>query len=214
MHRTILTISAVVLLVASAAVHGVWTDRWTQNPELVKNAAERLEKVPVTIGNWTSTDIDMNTDPKLGLAGVLARRFVHNESGKVVTIYIACGRPGPVCIHSPDYCYIADGYRDAEPPRRVTQPSDGRTPAEFLTAHYMRQRPDGQTNLRIYWSWHTSAGWQVADNPRIAFAGEQVLHKLYVIRDLANPNEPAEGDACAEFMKELLPVLEQKLFAK
>ena len=41
-----------------------------------------------------------------------------------------------------------------------------------------------------------------------------VLHKLYVLRELANPNEPAEGDVCAEFLQELLPALEQRLFEK
>jgi Protein of unknown function (DUF3485) len=214
MHRTILTVSAALLLAGSGAVHGLWTDRWTLNPEQVTKAAERLALVPATIGKWDGTDIDMNTDPKLGLAGVLARRFVHQENGKVVTIYLACGRPGPTCVHSPDACYTADGYREAETPRRITVPSDGRTLSEFWTARYVRQRAAEQTNLRIFWSWHTSDGWKVADNPRIAFAGEALLHKLYVIRELANPIEPADGEVCAEFMRELLPELEQKLFVK
>ena len=48
---------------------------------------------------------------------------------------------------------------------------------------------------------------QVADNPRWAFAGEKVLYKLYLIRELAEPNEPLETDACVEFMCELLPAL-------
>ena len=80
-------------------------------------------------------------------AGVLARRFVHQENGKIVTIYLACGRPGPICVHSPDACYTADGYREAETPRRITVPNDGKTPSEFWTARYVRQRADEQ-NLR------------------------------------------------------------------
>jgi hypothetical protein len=214
MHRTILTISAVLLLAGSGAVHGLWTDRWTLSNEQVTQAAERLALVPAGIGKWDGTDIEMTTDPKLGLAGVLARRFVHQDHSKIVTIYLACGRPGPICVHSPDACYKADGYREAETPRRVTVPNDGKTPSEFWTARYVRQRADEQTNLRIFWAWHASDGWKVADNPRIAFAGEKVLHKLYVIRDLVNPNDTADSEACAEFMRELLPELEQKLFVK
>ncbi len=214
MHRTILTVSAAVVLVASGVVHGLWTDRWTQNPQEVQAAAERLKQVPAVIGRWEGADIEMNTDPRLGLAAVVARRYVQRETGQVVTIYLACGRPGPICIHRPDVCYVADGYQEVESPRRVTVPGVGAVPPEFWTARYMRQRPDGQTNLRIYWAWHSSEGWKGADNPRVAFAGESVMHKLYVIRELANPNEPADGDACAEFMRELLPMLEERLFVR
>ena len=96
MYLTALTVSAIVVLVASGAVHGLWTDRWTQNPAVLTAAAEQLAQVPSTIGKWDGADIEMNTDPKLGLAGVLARRYVHQESGKVVTIYLACGRPDRV----------------------------------------------------------------------------------------------------------------------
>jgi hypothetical protein len=214
MYRTIITASAALVLIASGVVHGVWTDRWTIDPEELKVAAERLAQVPMSIGKWDGKDIEMNTDPRLGLAGVVARRYVNGENGKVVTIYLACGRPGPTCIHTPDACYTADGYIDAEPARRISLGGDTKTPAEFWTARYMRQRPDGQTNLRIFWAWHTAGGWKVADNPRVAFAGEALLHKLYVIRELVASNEPAEGDVCIEFMQELLPTLEEQLFVR
>ena len=214
MYRTILTLSALLVLVASGAVHGIWTDRWTQNPAVLTAASQRLAEVPASFGKWDGKDIEMNTDPKLGLAGVLARRYVHQETGKMVTIYLACGRPGPVCVHSPDRCYVADGYREVETPRRTTLPGEGKDAPEFWTARFLRERADGQTHVRILWAWHGSSGWRVSDNPRVSFAGEKVLHKLYVIRELAGPNEPAEAEACAEFMQELLPILEDRLFVR
>jgi hypothetical protein len=214
MYRTIITVSAGVLLAASGVVHGLWTDRWTADPEELKIAAERLRDVPRTIGAWEGTDIEMNTDPRMGLSGVLARRYVHQQNGKVVTIYLACARPGPACVHTPVACYTADGYDEAESPRRIRVAVGAGAPAEFWTARFLRQRPDGQTHLRIFWAWHAADGWKVADNPRIAFAGESVLHKLYVIRELVNPNEPAEGDVCVEFIQALLPALEERLFVK
>jgi hypothetical protein len=207
-----ITASAALVLVASGVVHGLWTDRWTADPAVLKAAADYLATVPATIGKWDGTDIDMPNDARLGLAGSLARRYVHRENGKVISIYLACGRPGPICIHTPDACYVADGYKEAEQAHRFTV--DKNTRAEFWTARFMRQRPDAQTNLRVFWAWHGANGWQVPDNPRVAFAGEQVLHKLYIIRELVSPNEPADGDVCVEFMQELLPALEQRLFAK
>ena len=214
MYRTVLILSAVTVLVASGAVHGIWTDRWTQNPAVLTAAAKRLADVPATIGKWNGTDIEMNTDPKLQLAGVLARRYVHQETGKTITIYLACGRPGPVCVHSPDVCYAADGYREVESPKRITLPGDGKELPEFWTARFLRERADGQTQVRILWAWHAGGAWKVSDAPRVAFASEKVLHKLYVIRELAGPNEPAEAEATSEFMQELLPVLDDRLFAK
>jgi hypothetical protein len=214
MVRTLLTLSTGLVLVASGVVHGVRTDRWTANPEELRIAAERLAALPVVIGMWDGTDFEMKDDTRMGLAGVLARRYVNRETGKAISIYLACGRPGPASIHTPDVCYRADGYTDVEPPRRVSLPMGDKSSAEFWTARYVRSRPDGQTNLRIFWAWHTSAGWQVADNPRTTFAGESVLHKLYVIRELASANDPAENELCAEFVHELLPVLQEQLFAK
>jgi hypothetical protein len=214
MYRAILTACSAAFLVVSGVVHGLWTDRWTQDSEQIRVAAEKLALVPTTIGKWEGSDIQADNDPRLGLAGVLARRYVHQENGKVVTVYLACGRAGPVCIHAPNACYIADGYAETESPHRVRVAGSGDPAAEFWTARYQRKRSDGESNLRIYWSWHDAKSWQVADNPRVAFAGEPVMHKLYVLRELSRATEPADGDICTEFMQELLPVLEQSLFAK
>jgi hypothetical protein len=214
MYRTITTASAALILIASGVVHGLWTDRWTVDPAVLKAAADRLPEVPTTLGKWDGSEIEMTTDARLGLAGSQARRYVHRETGKVISIYLACGRPGHISIHTPDACYVADGYKEAELAHRFTIPGAGKTGAEFWTARFMRQRPDAQTNLRVFWAWRAASGWQAADNPRVAFAAEAVLHKLYVIRELAHPNEPADGDVCVEFMQELLPALEQRLFEK
>ena len=68
-------------------------------------------------------------------------------------------------------------------------------------------------NLRIFWSWHGSDSWKIADNPRLTFAGEKVMHKLYLIREMLQTDEPLEGDPCVEFMREVLPQLSRSVFA-
>lgn len=214
MFRIFLTVTAGAVLVASGIAHGIRTDRWTADPRELTEAVERLATLPVVIGAWDGTDLSTSDSAQLGLAGVLARRYVNRETGKAVSIYLACGRPGPLSIHTPDVCYPADGYHEVDPPRRISLAVDDKTSAEFWSARYMRSRADGQTNLRIFWAWHTTRGWQVADNPRTAFFTESVLHKLYVIRELASANEPAQNDACADFVRALLPVLQEQLFAK
>lgn len=202
MQRIIIVIAAAGMLVGSGVVHGVWTDRWSEQSDL-KAAAARLERLPMTLGAWHGSVVEMENDPNSTVAGQIARRYVNATNGKSVTILLACGRAGAVCTHTPDVCYAGSGYKVEEPKRfHATAPS-----AEFWTARFVKEREAGKTHLRIFWAWNGAQGWQVADNPRWTFAGEKVLYKLYVIHELAEPNEPAETDAGVEFMHELLPAL-------
>lgn len=211
MQRTLITISAGVVLVASGVVHGVWTDRWSEPTDLVA-AAARLDKLPMTIGAWHGSTVEMEQDAKGGLAGMVARRYVHAASGKSVTILLACGRAGAVCTHTPEVCYAGNGY-EVEKPKRFALPSAGGQPApEFWTARFVKERASGKTHLRIFWSWHGAEAWQIAEHPRVHFAGEKRLHKLYVIREMLQPDEPLDGDACVEFLQELLPALGRDVF--
>lgn len=208
MQRILIITTAVIVLAGSGVVHGVWTDRWTAQPDLA-DAAAKLERLPLTIGAWHGSAIDMEKDPKSSLAGVIARRYVHATTGKSVTILLGCGRAGPVCTHTPDVCYAGSGY-EVEKPKRFTLSGTNGSP-EFWTARFVRERATGKSNLRIFWSWHGADSWQVAEYPRAHFAGQKVLHKLYVMREMLQTDEPLETDACVEFMRELLPVIRQSV---
>jgi hypothetical protein len=210
MHRAILTGSALALLLSSGLVHGLWTDRWSEQLDLAV-AAAALDKVPRDFGSWHGEDLELEKDPRSGLVGMMSRCYTHTATGKAVTLFLACGRPGPVATHSPDVFYSCQGY-EGETPRRFQLPSTGaQAPPEFWTARFLRQRNDGQLQLRIYWSWRAGDAWQAADNPRLAFAGERLLHKMYVIREMAANEASGERDACVEFMQDFLPELRQVL---
>jgi len=213
MQRVFIIASACLVLVASGVVHGIWTDRWSELEDLSDSVA-KLEQLPRTVGAWQGSDVEMEKDPRTGLAGMIARRYVHGTTGKSVTLLFACGRSGPVCTHTPDVCYAGSGYVVETPKRFKLSSVQGEPSAEFWTARFVRERNTGKSHLRIFWAWHGSEGWKVADHPRLSFASEKVLHKLYVIRDMANADEPLEGDACVEFMQELLPALRQNVFTQ
>ena len=204
MFRTIVVSLACAMLVATGVVHGVWTDRWSAQTDL-HEAAAGLQKLPLNLGGWQGSDFETERDPKSGMAGVIARRYVHAKDGKIVTILLGCGRSGPVCTHTPDVCYAGNGY-EVEKPRRFRMPSiAGQAAQEFWSARFVRERASGRTHLRIFWAWHGTDTWKIADNPRLSFAGEPMLYKLYVVREMTQPDEPLESDACVEFMQELLP---------
>ncbi len=207
-QRVILIGSALVILVFSGLVHGLWTDRWSEQLDL-SAAAEALEKLPRDIGSWHGADLTMEKNPRSGLVGTLARTYTHTTTGKMVTLFLACGRPGPVATHTPDVCYGSIGF-ESESPRRFQLPSgSAEAPPEFWTARFVKERNDGQVQLRIYWGWLAGGRWQAAENPRLAFAGEHVLHKMYVLRELGAHEAPGEREPCVEFIHDLLPVVQR-----
>ena len=66
--------------------------------------------------------------------------------------------------------------------------------------------------LHIFWAWSATGDWQAPDNPRLTFARAPLLYKLYVLREGTTDGERLEEDSCKEFIKRLLPELEQCLF--
>jgi hypothetical protein len=212
MYRTLILAIACVILVGSGVVHGLWTDRWSEPTDL-SDATARLEQLPLTIGAWHGINVEMEKDANTGLAAVITRRYVNATSGKTVTILLGCGRAGPACTHTPEVCYAGNGY-DIEKPRRFRMPSKIDPAPEFWTARFVRERSTGKTHVRIFWAWHGAENWKVADNPRLSFADEKILYKLYVVREMVQPDEPIEGDACVEFMQELLPTFQQAILTE
>lgn len=211
LQRMMMVLSAGTLLAATGLVHGLWTDRWSDPVDLTE-AAHRLTLIPMDVDTWHGEEAPVEFDPRLGLAGMRAIRYTDSVSGKTITILVACGRPGPVAIHTPEVCYEGNGYA-VEKPRRfqlISRSADA--PPEFWTARMTRTRKDGQSHLRVFWSWFTAKGWRVADNPRIAFVKERLLYKLYLQRDLVSPDEAVDSDMCVDFMRVLLPEL-QRAFA-
>src|ERR1019366_10737758 len=100
MQRILVIASAGAVLIASGVVHGVWTDRWSDRGDLVETA-NRLDQLPMTVGAWHGTPVEIEKDPNSGLAGMISRRYVHANNGKAVTLFLAVGRAGAVCTHTP-----------------------------------------------------------------------------------------------------------------
>jgi hypothetical protein len=123
-------------------------------------------------------------------------------------IALLCGRPGPISIHTPDICYGGSGFEMGDT-RRATVPG---TSAEFWTVDAVRTRAGEETRLRLYWGWNPGTGWSAPEDSRMVFARYPVLHKLYVVRELANIGEPTREEPCLGFLQQLLPELERTLF--
>jgi hypothetical protein len=210
MLRTLPDITACVALIACGIVHGFWTDRW-QKPVETAAAAARLEQVPTEIGEWMAERLEVDPRRIGEVDGCIQLRYKkRGTSGPHVGVALVCGRPGPVSIHTPQACYTANGY-DVGTPRLVKTP-DGK--GEFWTADAVKKKATEETRLRLYWGWNDGQAWAAPDDARIQFTGHcQVLHKLYILRELNSLSEPVADDPCLEFMGVLLPALEKALFS-
>jgi hypothetical protein len=201
---------AITAIVLSGAVHGLWTDRWTKSEEPTQ-AAVRLERIPLVLGDWEGHIEDLGDPARQGgVAGYFFARYVNRRDRSEVSVFLVCGRPGPVSIHTPDACYKASGFDVISPSRYSAPDIPSLAPAEFWTARMIKERSAERTSLRIYWAWNGNGSWVTPENPRLSFARLPVLYKLYLIRqDAGDSNAP---DPCVELMRDLLPELNRTLF--
>jgi hypothetical protein len=205
MKLWIAAIVASLLLAASGLVHGLWTDRWGAPPDIT-GAAEALHKLPMEIGPWKGK-MGKVTPPGAGVAGCVYRDYEHRQTGAVVSLFIVCGRPGPVSIHTPEACYGASGFTVGGR-QRIEVAGHGR----FWRSDATKTTATDEFRQRIVYGWHGSAGWAAPDDPRTAFPTERILHKLYVVRELNGAAANVRGEPCEEFLRAALPELDRAVF--
>jgi hypothetical protein len=203
--------AAAAVLIASAVAHGVLSNRWGP-PKDLRVACDRLSTVPEVIGDWESRP--MEVDPRqLEVAeavGHLGRLYVNRRTGDEVSVLILCGRPGPIALHPPTVCYRGAGYSVVSPPEDFAVDSPAGRVGSLQTVRVTRDGPNPEP-LRVFWGWSRGGPFGIPANPRMTYAGAPFLYKVYVVRRLPRAEEPLQGDPAADFVRELLPVLNAHL---
>jgi hypothetical protein len=215
MWRTCAEIAGVVVLLLSGLVHGLWTQRW-QPSSALDEAVARLDRVPLTIGSWhgQALDLDPAQAAQAGLAGWCYRRYEDAHGRGAVSVMLLCGPPGPVSVHTPDMCFPGAGYEMLGQPVPYTAPSAASAqPAAFWTAGFSTPGLPIPQHLRVFWAWNTAGPWQAPKNPRLVFAPQRALYKLYVLCETMPADEGLEERLCTEFLPVLLPALQEALSA-
>jgi hypothetical protein len=206
MFRAWPLILAAVVLAASGVVQGLMTDRWGLSPDL-EAAAARLNKLPDKLGHWESRplEIDQQSLKVAEIAGYVARRYLNSDNSNEVSVFIVCGRSGPIARHEPDVCYRGVGYEPGKKHR--FEPKAGGGADHFWRAVFTRLNASPPDAMRISWAWSTGGDWVAPENSHFAFVKANLLYKVYVVRQLSRPDEPAEGDPAGGFLGLLLPEL-------
>lgn len=203
---------ALLAVIIPGMAHGIWTCRWDLSDEPDSSAA-RLTSLPLSLANWEGEDLPIEPQQiaRADLAGLLMRRYDDRDKKSQFLIMIACGRPGPTSVHTPEICYPGQGYRQsAERKRKSIHCTTG--DAEFFMAPFEKKTPGGEVQrIQIFWTWKGAGGWVAPSQPRFTFGGRPVLHKLYVIQAL-NGTAETSVRASEEFIQKLIPNIEKNLF--
>jgi hypothetical protein len=211
MTRFLTALVASALVIVCGAVHGFWSDRW-QQPVETAAAAARMDALPLEAGDWIGAPLEVKNPQTGGVAGTLYRRYENHRTGDAATVFLVCGRSGPVSIHTPEVCYAADGFVVGAKSKTPLGDND----AAFFSADAVKSKAAVETRLRIFWGWNDGKGWTAPDDARftyVAYRHSPVLYKLYVQRDLNGPAQASREEPCQSLLKVLLPELDRTLFA-
>lgn len=204
-----------VLLVVATVAEGIWSERWVSLPEdeMVGAFANRLKGVPTQIGEWTSTELEMDPLQQeiAGIRGYVSRTYT-NRRGDQVTVQLVCGARRHISVHTPDQCYRAAGYEQ----ERETDPytvKAGSTSADFNWTVFKKEDEEkGLERLRIFWSWNYDGRWVAPKNARMSLVGQRALYKLYLISPESNARQSFSEAALIQFAQELIPAIDPVLF--
>jgi hypothetical protein len=215
-----LTGFAVVVL--SGIACGIWTDRWG-DAEQLRAAAERVNAIPLHVGDWIGTEEELSErDRAMGdILSYKARRYVHRTKRTELQFLIVCGQPKYIAVHTPDVCYEGAGYGlQGKLEKYTVTAADGQALGQFQYGRFAKTVAGVPTNYRIMWSFSPDGPWTAPDQPRTVFPRtrhgfpiDRYLYKIYVVRQMARPDEPMDGtDPGVEFLQEMLPELHKVLF--
>ena|SRR5438105_4019902 len=213
MSRLIPLLTALIVVLIAAYVHGRWSQRWEKAPEL-EAALQRLDRVPEAAGNWharPAPEIDPEELAVAGAEGSWVRRFTSTDNDSVLVVLLV-GRAGNMSVHRPENCYPSAGFDQAGASLRypITRPR-GETVGFCWTAKFAKPDLASPSQLRIFWTWYADGHWRAANYPRWEFARLPYLYKLYVIRETNNHPEPLDDDPAVKFLQVFLPQLGRAL---
>lgn len=214
MRRWLFALLAFAILLASGVADGVYTGRWARSAAL-DEAVARLGTVPPAFGDWEGTDQPLGeaTVSRAGFSGYLSRRYRNRLTGQEVSVLLACGRPGPISVHSPEVCFGGAGYQiQGDWKSETLECGPASRPASFFTAKFGKVAGAVPDQLRLHWSYTAAGDWEASSAPRLTFGWQPVLFKLYVGQSLSPAENRSESDPCVGFIKEFVPIVQQSIF--
>lgn len=214
----------VVITLATGLLQGKMTNRFGL-PEDMNEAAHKLENLRKVLespkfsfgerGQWRmvkSSKMANLVVETLECREYLNASFVNSEVPSLqINGFIILGPPGPVAVHTPEICYSSKDYDITDERERVRIFPKGPQEDEFWGLTLRSKQVDADI-LRVYYAWTSEGPWTAPDIPRITYGGGSKLYKMQLAVKLPPDAKLEQGDACQEFLKAFLPVVNGQLF--
>ncbi|MDZ4782034.1 MAG: exosortase-associated EpsI family protein [Planctomycetia bacterium] len=218
--RAYLPVMTGLLLIAVTAFgaieHGRFTNRWSNSDEVLSRAGKAVALTPLEFGSWrmqSDQPFSARIQGILDFSQAVNRVYVNEKTGQTVAMAMLVGPPGPTSTHTAELCYSSANYQLVD--EAVILAIDlERGPQEFRRMKFQSVSAEGR-RLEVCYSWRQEKDWTAPLVPRAAFGGEPYLFKIQVASNYeigANGKEPAS--ACQSFLSELLPALDNSVFAE
>jgi len=219
MNKSVTTGIAVTIAAGLTILSGLWhgtiSHRWQATPSLL-DAVASLESLPQEFGVWKA-EHSFELDPEVGAilqcSGYVHRRYVNQENGQSVQVFVVLGPPGPISVHTPEVCYSGAGYSTQSETKTMTiEGSDG-SRDQFHWVNLQRDE-DASSRLTVGYGWTTGDQFVAPDSPRWTFRNAPYLYKIqwaahHTPSTTASPREssPDDPEVFQSFVRDLLPVL-------
>lgn len=203
----------IILILGSGVIHGVQSDRWGQSQKVI-DAASRLDDLPVSFGDWVSTETEIPQEHlKVAEAdGHFSRTFTHKETGQAVSVMILCGRPGPISVHPPTVCFVGAGWGLQSQP--TSAPIKGTVSGSLWNGRFTRTVDGVPVAIQTFWGWSGDGNWLACDNARFETASFSYLYKMYVTVPVSPESGEIDSKVTDSFMDNFLPRVNRVLFEK
>jgi hypothetical protein len=201
--QSIHLIGIAILLAAAGLVQGTWTNRWSSEKS-AESGRDLLQLITEPVADFRPGDffvIDQANVPEK--THITSRKFLPEKSGRGMTVSLAYGPPGIVAAHTPDVCYLGNGYKLKSGPTKQTMPHPNGTQIPCYSADFEKTTSTGAEKIRVRWTWTGDGTWQTPDYPRLSFMRVPVLYKLYVVHTLSDDEDLAKTDPYKAFAAEL-----------
>jgi hypothetical protein len=143
----------IVLIGALTACEGVYSDRFRGSSVNAEEFGKRFKNVPMKVGLWEGEDrpVDAKTLEVAGAVNHVSRVYKNPKTGQQVDLWLVVGHARDIGRHTPDVCYLAQGFsQDGDKLKHLLE-VDGELPARFFTARFRREDQAG-----------TISGWSSA----------------------------------------------------
>lgn len=205
-------VPACLAMATSGAVRSYQERQFDQAARSVERPPFEIDGLPERFGPWqmeAEQELGEETLQVAGSTGHMARTYIDERTGVLLSALVVFGPAEQVFGHSPLICFPAFGYDLARAPRLSTiETAVGPVPVR----HAIYSKPAGGTTeyQEVFYTFRHAGRWSPdAEATRKQFRHRPAMFKVQVQRPVA-PTEGSDSPS-EEFLAELIVAIERRL---